>query len=483
MTFTPRAKTVLASARHEAESRGHAEISDVHLFLGLFESGDGAAHAVLKDFSIDPDGLKLIFASDLNPADNRKEISYAPIAQQILDLASAEAASLRHDFVGTEHLLLGILKTKGQVTKWFDEIGVKPENISNRLLEQIPTGFASGPNESESPGWVRRILNLFTQPKSGSFPDDIDFTPRARQVLSLARAEAQRRGQAIDDLHLLFGLCQLGQGVAVNVMQHLGGDWGEIEKKIIAALDEIPRQPDATVLPEGPRLKTVFAVGHQEQKALYHTYFGTEHVFLGLLQAGGPAAKIICSTELDIKQVREAILRELDPNFSAGPAEDMWDRTFTNEPINAHGNEFSPRVLKALQAAQTESRTVALSTVGTLQVLAGLMTLGSGVAVQVMHRQGLTLELVRNEITAIYQDKVSPESTAPIPYTLNAHAMLEAAHQEAKKAGFSFTGAEHLLLAILRSDAVSLVDFFNKTKIDCEKVTAILLKELKDSSE
>ena len=70
-------------------------------------------------------------------------------------------------------------------------------------------------------------------------------------------------------------------------------------------------------IPYTPRVKKVLALAAKEAKAMHHTYVGTEHILLGLLREGdGVAARVLKNLDVDIKQTRQEILKELDPNFT-----------------------------------------------------------------------------------------------------------------------------------------------------------------------
>ena len=147
-----------------------------------------------------------------------------------------------------------------------------------------------------------------------------NFTPRAQQVLALARKEADRfHHNYVGTEHLLLGLIKLGQGVAVSVLQKMGLDLetvrGAVEKQVGVG-QETKAQAS---IPYTPRVKKVLALAGKEAKALNHSYVGTEHILLGLLREGeGVAARVLKSLEIDIERTRNEILRELDPQFSGG---------------------------------------------------------------------------------------------------------------------------------------------------------------------
>jgi ATP-dependent Clp protease ATP-binding subunit ClpC len=146
-----------------------------------------------------------------------------------------------------------------------------------------------------------------------------NFTPRAQQVIALARKEADRfNHNFVGTEHLLLGLIKLGQGVAVNVLQKLGLDLETVRMEVEKQVGTGPDQKMIGNIPYTPRVKKVLALAAKEAKALNHTYVGTEHILLGLLREGdGVAARVLKNLDVDIEQTRQEILKELDPNFAA----------------------------------------------------------------------------------------------------------------------------------------------------------------------
>ncbi|ACD82301.1 ATP-dependent Clp protease ATP-binding subunit [Candidatus Methylacidiphilum infernorum] len=184
-----------------------------------------------------------------------------------------------------------------------------------------------------------------------------NFTPRAQQVLALARQEAERFGHNhVGTEHLLLGLIKLAQGVAINVLQKLGVDLEiirvEIEKKIASVPSE--GKPTAPI-PYTPRVKKVLALAGKEAKALNHSYVGTEHILLGLLREGeGVAATILKNLDIDLERVRNEILKELDPNFSSSGEEESPEPAFAGTTETTTKKEVKTPALKAFGRDLTE---------------------------------------------------------------------------------------------------------------------------------
>ena len=147
-----------------------------------------------------------------------------------------------------------------------------------------------------------------------------NFTPRAQQVLQLARKQAESFNHGyVGTEHVLLGLLALGQGVAVNVLQKMGLDLETVRMEVEKAVNVGPETKTVGNVPFTPRAKKVLALAGSEARALNHAYVGTEHILLGLLREGeGVAARVLKNLNVDLEKTRIEIMKELDPNFEPG---------------------------------------------------------------------------------------------------------------------------------------------------------------------
>jgi ATP-dependent Clp protease ATP-binding subunit ClpC len=182
-----------------------------------------------------------------------------------------------------------------------------------------------------------------------------NFTPRAQQVLALARKEADRfNHNFLGTEHLLLGLIKLGQGVAVNVLQKMGLDLETVRMEVEKQVGTGPDQKMIGNIPYTPRVKKVIALAQKEAKSLNHTYVGTEHLLLGLLREGdGVAAKVLRNLDVDIEQTRQEVLKELDPNFAAQQGEEPGEPAEKSAAGEKKGEVKTP-ALKAFGRDLTE---------------------------------------------------------------------------------------------------------------------------------
>jgi ATP-dependent Clp protease ATP-binding subunit ClpC len=183
-----------------------------------------------------------------------------------------------------------------------------------------------------------------------------NFTPRAQQVLALARKEADRfHHNYIGTEHLLLGLINLGQGVAVNVLQKMGLDLETVRQAVDEQVGLGPEAKPSGNIPYTPRVKKVLALAGKEAKSLNHSYVGTEHILLGLLREGeGVAARVLKSLDVDVDRCRNEILSELDPNFASTDEKESSVVGGDGDEPEEKGKDVKTPALKAFGRDLTE---------------------------------------------------------------------------------------------------------------------------------
>lgn len=184
-----------------------------------------------------------------------------------------------------------------------------------------------------------------------------NLTPRAQQVLALARREADRfNHNFIGTEHILLGLIKLGQGVAVNVLQKMGVDLDTVRAEVEKIVGRGSEQKTSGDLPFTPRVRKVLALAAKEAKSLNHSYIGTEHLLLGLLREGeGIAAQVLRNLDVDLERTRQEILRELNPNLdSAEEPQGSHMPDDIERPVPERKGEVKTPALKAFGRDLTE---------------------------------------------------------------------------------------------------------------------------------
>ncbi len=143
------------------------------------------------------------------------------------------------------------------------------------------------------------------------------MTPRARQVLDLAQKEAIRFGHDhIGTEHLLLGLLALGEGVALNVLQGLGLNLGNLRNEVELLFGASGNTMQKGVLPYDQPAMDVIISSQTEAEFMKYNFIGTEHILLALLNYGEcDAARLLTKMGIKTDDVRDAVAEALDPNF------------------------------------------------------------------------------------------------------------------------------------------------------------------------
>ena len=142
--FTERVRKVLAMAREEAARLHHEYVGTEHILLGLIREGEGVAAAVLQNLSVDLDEIQQKIEEQVKKGKAAQatgpDLPYTSRAKKVLELAMAEARELNHSYVGTEHLLLGLLREeKGIAAQVLSEASVTLESARSETLRLLGT--------------------------------------------------------------------------------------------------------------------------------------------------------------------------------------------------------------------------------------------------------------------------------------------------------------------------------------------------------
>jgi ATP-dependent Clp protease ATP-binding subunit ClpC len=168
--FTDRARKVLILAQQEAARYGHGYIGTEHLLLGLLREGEGVAAKALTSLNLEISSVRAQVESILGQGqDQSSDIGYTPRAKKIIELAMEEALRLGHNYVGTEHILLGLIREgEGIAAQVLTGMGVDVNLMRQRVIEMLGGYSMSGqtpqpktPGAQQSAGSVTPLLDEF----------------------------------------------------------------------------------------------------------------------------------------------------------------------------------------------------------------------------------------------------------------------------------------------------------------------------------
>ena len=143
--FTPRAQRVLHLARKEAEQFNHNYVGTEHILLGLVALGNGVAVSALQSLGVDVQSLRLEVEKAVGTGSDTKTagtVPFTPRAKKVLALAASEARSLNHTYVGTEHILLGLLREgEGIAARVLENMGVDLDEAREEIMAMLDPDY------------------------------------------------------------------------------------------------------------------------------------------------------------------------------------------------------------------------------------------------------------------------------------------------------------------------------------------------------
>ena len=180
--FTDRARKVMGLARQEAQRFNHQYIGTEHILLGLIQEGSGVAANVLRNLDVDPDKIRQEvekIVQDGPTMVSMGQLPFTPRAKKVLELASEEATNLRHNYIGTEHLLLGLIReNEGVAAQVLMNLGLKLEEVREEVLELLGADMSSssgssGGGETPPPGGGEKPAKKSKTPALDAFGRDL----------------------------------------------------------------------------------------------------------------------------------------------------------------------------------------------------------------------------------------------------------------------------------------------------------------------
>lgn len=291
--FTERVRRVLARSREEAGRLRHEYVGTEHLLLGLTGENEGITAAVLQNIGADRTAIRNKIEEVIQPgAEDRTpgaDLPYTSRAKKVLELSMGEARMMHHTYVGTEHLLLGLLaEQKGIAAQVMVDAGVTLDKARAETLRLLgaPSGRPATPSESltavphaAAPGYAR------SRGHYGVALVD-DFTGRARDALRAAYAEAAARdATAVELSHVLLGLAVREDGMAAVLLDQVAGSRQRIAAALVERLPEPGQSPTNRSLPLAEDTQRALDQALLEASKDGHRRAGTQHLLLAVLDA------------------------------------------------------------------------------------------------------------------------------------------------------------------------------------------------------
>jgi len=195
-------------------------------------------------------------------------------AKRVLALAQDEAIRFNHNYIGVEHLLLGLVREgEGVAARALNSLGVELSKVRSAVEFMIGRG------------------------ESTTTPNETTLSPRTKKVIELAIDEARKLGHShVGTEHLLLGILREGGSMATGVLDSLGVDREKVRWQIFATLGQHAPAAGMGVATGAPLrvddpMRRMIALAQNEALGLGQTWVGTEHLVLGLISANGTQAQ------------------------------------------------------------------------------------------------------------------------------------------------------------------------------------------------
>jgi ATP-dependent Clp protease ATP-binding subunit ClpC len=289
--FTERARKVIILAKEEARRFNHDYIGTEHILLGLIREGEGVAAAVLQKLEVSLENIRLEIEKLVQPGPATQiigDIPFTPRAKKALELAAEEARSLGHNYIGTEHLLLGLIREgEGIASQVLLNLGMDLNSVRNEVMSLLgsalpgmspPGGQAA---KSKTPALDAFGRDLTALARENKLDPVIDRTQEIERVVQILSRRTKNNpvllGEAgVGKTAIVEGLAQLI--IAGNIPEVLRGKRivvldlalmvagtkyrGQFEERIKAIMEEIKRSQDVIIFID--ELHTLVGAGAAE---------------------------------------------------------------------------------------------------------------------------------------------------------------------------------------------------------------------------
>jgi ATP-dependent Clp protease ATP-binding subunit ClpC len=272
--FTERARKVIVLAKEEARRFNHDYIGTEHLLLGLIREGEGVAAAVLQKLGLSLESIRLEVEKLVQPGPTTQiqgDVPFTPRSKKALELAAEEARALGHNYIGTEHLLLGLIREgEGVASQVLLNLGLDLNRVRSEIMELLGSatpGFGAQPqSKSKTPALDAFGRDLTALAREGKLDPVIGRKNEIERVIQILARRTKNNpvllGEAgVGKTAIVEGLAQ--QIVMSNVPEVLIGKRivaldlalmiagtkyrGQFEERIKAVMDEIKRSRDVMI--------------------------------------------------------------------------------------------------------------------------------------------------------------------------------------------------------------------------------------------
>ena len=239
--FTERAQKAILLAQEEAKTLKHNYVGTEHILLGLIAEGQGAGALAMKEYGVTIENARKEVIKSVGQGEQESEIlGFTPRTKRVFELSFLEARSLGHNYVGTEHLLLGLLSEgEGVAVAIIKRLGIDTNNLSQKVITKITdatskgNASAEGGPQSETPNLDKYGIDLNKMAKDGKIDPVIGRAKEIERVVQILSRRTKNNPVLIGEPGV--GKTAIAEGLAQKIIE---GNVPEIIKnKKILSLD------------------------------------------------------------------------------------------------------------------------------------------------------------------------------------------------------------------------------------------------------
>ena len=397
--FTERARRAIFYAQEQSQRLGNNFVSTEHLLLGLLRESDTVASRTLERLGVEVENLKTEVENLCVQQGERagSKMTLTPRAKMVIDLAYEEARALNNNYIGTEHLLLGLIREPGGVASTtLAAQGVTAEAARQHIVAMQSEENGDAPGRSSTPAFAASSPS--TKPGVSKWQR---LSPRARRAVYFSQEEAQEHGEGyVSTEHLLMGLLRDKDCGAFQIIEGLSLNASVILSDLKRHLpDKEPRVSQDITLT--PRAKRAVDLASDEAQNLGADLIGTEHLLLGLIHENEGLGARVLGNYTDLEKARRQVVAYHAAKHLGSEKkpveeeEDLW-------------HEYSESGKSAILKAHQEKDKYSQDRVSAEHLLLAIMEQPDTPAAQVLNQLGITPESIRSALEAIWQP---PESS------------------------------------------------------------------------
>ncbi|MCI0459767.1 MAG: hypothetical protein L0Z62_22685 [Gemmataceae bacterium] len=449
--FSDQARRALRRAEEEARRLWHEYVGTEHLLLALAREDAGLAAQVLAGLGVSWQAICQELEKIVLPGPHyepTEKLPTTPRTKKAIQYAVEEARNVKAEYVGTEYLLLGLVR--------------EGEGVAAQVLFNLGVGLDA----------VRRAISLLTTMELPPGEAQVEpptpfasFTDRARRVIRLADEEAGRLGHGqVSPEHVFLAILRDGQGVAALALTNLGVELRAARLAVEGLVPAGSAPVPSGRLPPTPAFLALLERAGQEARSLGHRYYGTEHLLLALLHEQGILSRALGDLGVRSEDVR----REIGKLLGGTPPEPAQTATLFDR--------FTGQARRVILLAHREAHRLSHDYIGTEHILLGVLHEGTGGGARLLAALSVDVGKVREEVGRLVQQGGAVQVSARLPLTPPARRALRCAQDAATRLHHARVGPEHLLLGLLHQPESDAAQVLLGLGLDLEKLREEILK-------